>query len=126
MKTNRHCLMHERLSVRMNKLSISARNGLLGNISSHGVFFSFFCICAKGRGVTDSILGFQVLIFDATMWSFIDSTAAREILQIVDKFKALGVAVLLAGASCKFFGLCMSRCLQPFSRVSAQGLLGFY
>ncbi|XP_076813824.1 prestin-like isoform X2 [Clavelina lepadiformis] len=46
-----------------------------------------------------SILGFNVLILDATMWSFIDSTASREILQIIDKFLALGVTVVLAGPS---------------------------
>ncbi|XP_078487753.1 prestin-like [Ciona intestinalis] len=46
-----------------------------------------------------SILGFNILIMDATMWSFVDSTAAREIIQIISKFQALDVAVLIAGPS---------------------------
>nr|CAB3266192.1 solute carrier family 26 member 10-like [Phallusia mammillata] len=45
------------------------------------------------------LMGFHVLIFDATMWSFIDSTASREIIQIIVKFQSLGVTVLIAGAS---------------------------
>ena len=48
-----------------------------------------------------SPMNFEVLIFDGTMWSFVDWTAAREIMQIIDKFQELGVTILLAGLSCE-------------------------
>lgn len=44
---------------------------------------------------------FHSLILDASKWSFIDSTAAREVVSIISKFQALGVRVLLTSASCK-------------------------
>ena len=46
-----------------------------------------------------SPLDFGVLILDATMWSFVDWTAAREILQIIDRLQELGVTILFAGLS---------------------------
>ena len=63
----------------------------------------YFCITeAAVIEERSSPLDFSVLIFDATMWSFVDWTAGREIVQIIDKFRELEVAVLFAGLSCKF------------------------
>ena len=61
---------------------------------------SFFAGAIRNENI--SAPDFRVLIFDATMWSFVDWTAAREILQIIEKIKALGVVVLLAAPSRKF------------------------
>jgi len=48
---------------------------------------------------TRSQIGFTFLILDATMWSFVDSTGGREIVQLAARFNKLGVTMLLAGVS---------------------------
>ena len=47
-------------------------------------------------------LGFTYLILDATMWSFIDSTSAREFILISNKLDKYSVKIVLAGASSKY------------------------
>jgi len=44
-------------------------------------------------------LGFTYLILDATMWSFIDSTSAREFVLISNKLDKYSIRIVLAGAS---------------------------
>jgi len=46
-----------------------------------------------------SVAGFSYLVLDATMWSFVDSTAAREIVQVTSRFSKLNVTLMLAGVS---------------------------
>jgi len=44
-------------------------------------------------------LGFKYLVIDATMWSFVDTTACKEIISIVERFNKLNVTVMFAGMS---------------------------
>jgi len=54
-------------------------------------------IVEKNKG--SKSLGFTYLILDATMWSFIDSTSAREFILISNKLDKYSVKIVLAGAS---------------------------
>lgn len=66
---------------------------------------------------------FHTLIIDASKWSFIDSTAAREVVSIVSKFQALGVRVLLASATCEY---CPFEIAQLILSVFSSIMAGYY
>merc|ERR1719320_320987 len=57
----------------------------------------------RNRNVTKTTasvnLGFKYLVIDATMWSFVDTTACKEIISIVERFNKLNVTVMFAGMS---------------------------
>lgn len=64
------------------------------------------------------LVGFTYLILDTSMWSFIDSTSAREVLLISNKLHEIGVTIMLAGTSntildvldgCDVFERCIAR-----------------
>ncbi|XP_077971979.1 prestin-like isoform X2 [Styela clava] len=74
------------------------RGGDTGTVEDMSVVSSTDSSISK-LSVSKFLTGFHTLIFDASKWSFIDSTAAREVVSLVSKFQALGVRVLIAAAS---------------------------